>query len=176
MSDMTFLTEADAPFKPMADGSPPPNLVTFGSDSPCTLDTCPIEWSMYEYRPSLAANATLLALFAVIGVVHAYLGFRWKSWGFMVGMILGSLSGIVGYAGRIMLWDNPWTFEGFMIQIGRSQSFSLSVSSPLHLCCRTLYGNLALTKCENSLPHHRTRLLHGFHLRYPFQSHHLLRP
>lgn len=97
----------------------PPGVVTFGPDSTCDLDSCPIEWSIYRYRPSLPANIALLALYAVIGVVHAYFGFRWRSWGFAAGMIAGSLSEIIGYVGRIMLYYNPFSFEAFMIQIGK---------------------------------------------------------
>lgn len=38
----------------------------------------------------------------------------------MGGMILGCLSEVIGYAGRIMLYNNPFSFVGFMIQIGKS--------------------------------------------------------
>ncbi|KAF4457496.1 hypothetical protein F53441_546 [Fusarium austroafricanum] len=89
----------------------------FGSDSPCNLDTCPVEWSIYSYRPSLAANIVFVVLFSLIGLTHGYLGFRWKSWGFMTGMLLGCLSEIVGYVGRIMMYYNPFSFNAFMIQI-----------------------------------------------------------
>ncbi|KAM0562070.1 hypothetical protein ACHAPJ_002514 [Fusarium lateritium] len=89
----------------------------FGSDSPCDLDTCPIEWSLYGYRPSLAANIVFIALFASLGLVHAYLGFRWKSWGFMTGMLLGCMSEVIGYVGRVMMYYNPFSFNAFMIQI-----------------------------------------------------------
>lgn len=37
----------------------------------------------------------------------------------MVGMQLGCISEIIGYIGRIMLYNNPWSFIGFMIQIGK---------------------------------------------------------
>ncbi|PHH75812.1 hypothetical protein CDD83_4350 [Cordyceps sp. RAO-2017] len=95
----------------------PPGVKTFGPNANCTLDTCPAEWSIYGLRPSLAANTTFLVLFALIGIVHTYLGFRWRSWGFMGGMMLGCLNEIIGYAGRIMLWYNPFSFVGFMVQI-----------------------------------------------------------
>ncbi|CAG9948029.1 unnamed protein product [Clonostachys rosea f. rosea IK726] len=95
----------------------PPGTIIFGPDATCTLDTCPVDWSIYSYRPSLPGNATLLALFGVVGIIHTYLGIRWKSWGFMVGMQLGCISEIIGYIGRIMLYNNPWSFIGFMIQI-----------------------------------------------------------
>ena len=100
-------------------GRPPPGLKTFGGSTPCNLDTCPVEWSIYGFRPSLAANITFLVLFGIVGIVHTYLGWRWKSWGFMSGMILGCLSELIGYVGRILLWSNPFSFNGFMIQIGK---------------------------------------------------------
>ncbi|KAI1052212.1 Envelope glycoprotein gp160 [Fusarium irregulare] len=89
----------------------------FGPDSPCNLDTCPIDYSLYGYRPSLAANIVFVVLFSLIGFVHVYLGFRWKSWGFMTGMLLGCISEVIGYVGRIMMWYNPFSFNAFMIQI-----------------------------------------------------------
>ncbi|KAJ6446665.1 RTA1 like protein family [Purpureocillium lavendulum] len=95
----------------------PPGVKTFGPDATCNLDNCPIEWSIYGFRPSLAANTTFLVLFAAVGILHTYLGIRWKSWGFMTGMILGCLSEVIGYIGRIILWNNPFSFVGFMIQI-----------------------------------------------------------
>ncbi|KAH7188323.1 RTA1 like protein-domain-containing protein [Fusarium flagelliforme] len=89
----------------------------FGPDSPCNLDTCPIDYSLYGYRPSLAANIVFVVLFSLIGFVHVYLGFRWKSWGFMTGMLLGCISEVIGYVGRIMMYYNPFSFNAFMIQI-----------------------------------------------------------
>ncbi|KAK5989936.1 Efflux pump himE [Cladobotryum mycophilum] len=96
---------------------PPANITAFGKDGVCDLDTCPIEWSIYGYRPSLPANVVFAALFAVIGLVHFYLGFRWRSWGFTTGMLLGCITEVIGYVGRILLWNNPFSFPGFMIQI-----------------------------------------------------------
>ncbi|KAH7170218.1 RTA1 like protein-domain-containing protein [Dactylonectria macrodidyma] len=89
----------------------------FGADSPCNLNNCPIEWSIYTYRPSLAANVSLAALFGALGLIHLFLGVRWKSWGFMGGMLAGCISELVGYIGRVMLYNNPFSFNAFMIQI-----------------------------------------------------------
>ncbi|KAF4448433.1 hypothetical protein F53441_8156 [Fusarium austroafricanum] len=68
----------------------------FGAGSPCNLDNCPIDWSIYGYRPSLVANILFAALFAAIGFIQIYLGFRWKPWGFMIGMILGCIFFFIG--------------------------------------------------------------------------------
>ncbi|RGP73146.1 hypothetical protein FLONG3_6462 [Fusarium longipes] len=55
------------------------NFVMFGPKANCTLDLCPIEMSVYGYRPSLAANISFAALFTIATVVHTYLGLRWKT-------------------------------------------------------------------------------------------------
>ncbi|KAM0480858.1 hypothetical protein ACHAPX_003745 [Trichoderma viride] len=93
------------------------DLITFGPHANCTLDLCPIEYSVYKYRPSVPANATFVALFGVSIFVHVILGIRWRQWNFMALMILGSLVEIGGYAGRLILYNNPFSFGGFMDQI-----------------------------------------------------------
>jgi hypothetical protein len=49
---------------------PPPNVVVFGPGANCTLAICPVEISVYGYRPSLAANISFIALYAVAAVIH----------------------------------------------------------------------------------------------------------
>lgn len=108
-------------------GDPPPGTIIFGSDATCNLSNCPAAWSIYGYRPSLAANAVFVALFAIAAIVHLYLGFRWRTWGFTIPVIIGCITEIIGYIGRIMLWDNPFSFNGFMIQIGKTKASSKSL-------------------------------------------------
>ena len=88
-----------------------------GPGSNCTVDACPIELSVYGYRPTLPGSATLIALYALCMFIQMGLGIRYKTWGFMVAMVLGCLGEIIGYAGRIMLNLNPWGQAGFIIQI-----------------------------------------------------------
>ncbi|UNI17581.1 hypothetical protein JDV02_003913 [Purpureocillium takamizusanense] len=101
----------------MAPPALPNGLIAFGPDANCTLALCPVEWSVYQYRPSLPANIVFLALFALAAAVHIFLGVRWRSWGFMAGIILGCLTEIIGYVGRILLYNNPFDFGGFLMQI-----------------------------------------------------------
>ncbi|EGR48556.1 uncharacterized protein TRIREDRAFT_107294 [Trichoderma reesei QM6a] len=96
---------------------PPPGTITFGSDTTCDLHSCPVEWSIYGYRPSLAANVIFVVLFAIAGIVHLFLGFRWRTWGFTIPVLIGCITEIIGYVGRIILWNNPFSFIGFIIQI-----------------------------------------------------------
>ncbi|KAF4870303.1 Sphingoid long-chain base transporter RSB1 [Colletotrichum siamense] len=95
----------------------PPYVVVFGPDANCTLEICDIHYSLYRYRPNIAVNALFLALYGIAGLVHIFLGIRWRSYWFMTFMVLGCLSEIVGYIGRIMLYHNPFAFVPFMLQI-----------------------------------------------------------
>ncbi|KAF7561159.1 hypothetical protein G7046_g2969 [Stylonectria norvegica] len=92
-------------------------IQVFGPDANCTLALCPLEWSVYKYRPSLPTNIVFLLLYAVAMAVHVYLGVRWRTWWFMTFMILGCLVEMIGYVGRIIMYNNPFSFPGFMIQI-----------------------------------------------------------
>ncbi|KAJ2977360.1 hypothetical protein NQ176_g4415 [Zarea fungicola] len=92
-------------------------LITFGPHSNCTFQLCTIEQTVYGYRPSLPANVTFAGLFSLAMIVHIILGLRWKMPWFMWCMILGCLHEVTGYVGRIIMWNNPWSFAGFIIQI-----------------------------------------------------------
>ncbi|KAG7288126.1 hypothetical protein NEMBOFW57_007649 [Staphylotrichum longicolle] len=116
----------------------PPNMVYFGPDANCTLDLCPVEWSVYGYRPSLAANISFIALNALAGVIHAYLGFRWRQWWFMVCMLVGVVNAIIGYVGRVLLYYNPFSFAAFMLQI------ICITTGPVYYCA-AIYITLALS-------------------------------
>ncbi|KAK4154410.1 RTA1 like protein-domain-containing protein [Chaetomidium leptoderma] len=117
---------------------PPPYVVFFGPKANCTLDICPLEYSVYGYRPSLAANLTFIALYAIAAVIHAYLGFRWKQWWFMGCMLVGAVNAILGYVGRVMLYYNPFNFNAFMLQI-------ICVSTGPVYYCAAIYITLALS-------------------------------
>ncbi|KAK8094018.1 phospholipid-translocating ATPase [Apiospora hydei] len=106
----------------MADALPlglylPPGVKPFGPGNNCNLDICPIEFTVYGYRPSLAANITFLSLYFISAAIHLYLGTRWKTRFFMICMLAGACNAIIGYAARIALYYNPFNFTAFMIQI-----------------------------------------------------------
>ncbi|KAF3923895.1 hypothetical protein AA313_de0206401 [Arthrobotrys entomopaga] len=96
---------------------PPYNYVTYGPDTNCTLAVCPVVLSVYQYRPSLPANAIFIALYGIAMILHIIQGFLWKTWAFTICIFLGCVSEIVGYGGRIMLYNDPFSFTGFLLQI-----------------------------------------------------------
>lgn len=83
----------------------------------CTQQTCPVSESIYHYAPGLAANVVPLAIFAVSAIVHAFQGWRYRTWSFFVAMTLGCVFEAVGYGGRIMLHNDPFSGPGFKLQI-----------------------------------------------------------
>lgn len=105
-------TKMESPSHPL-----PPYIVVFGPGANCTLDLCPVQYSLYRYRPSLAANGTFIALFAVACIVHILQGIRYRTYFFTGAVIVGCTSAILGYIGRIMLYYNPFQFSAFMLQM-----------------------------------------------------------
>lgn len=101
----------------------PNNLISYGPDENCTLTPgptyCPPSVGVYEYRPSLAANTVFIALFFIAMVIHLALGIRYKTWAFLFAIFWGCVSELIGYGGRVMLWENPFSFPGFLIQISK---------------------------------------------------------
>ncbi|KAK1834261.1 sphingoid long-chain base transporter RSB1 [Podospora conica] len=95
----------------------PPNMVVFGPNANCTLDLCPVEYSVYGYRPSLGANIAFIALYSLAIVLHAYLGVMWRQWWFTGCILAGAINAVLGYAGRLLMYHNPFNFVGFMIQV-----------------------------------------------------------
>ncbi|CAK7266886.1 hypothetical protein SEPCBS57363_002318 [Sporothrix epigloea] len=118
----------------------PDGLIAYGPDANCTLAICPVEWSILNYQPSIAASAVFIALFAIAIVVHAYEGFRWRQTlgSFAVPMILGLIDEIIGYIGRIIMHGNPFSFNGFLIQI-------ICITTGPVFFCAAIYVTLAKT-------------------------------
>ncbi|ESZ91988.1 hypothetical protein SBOR_7645 [Sclerotinia borealis F-4128] len=78
---------------------------------------CPIEATVYGYTPSLGLNAFFLAFFALAGIFHLAVGIRYKTHFFGIVITLGCIGEVIGYLGRILLHNNPWSGIGFEIQI-----------------------------------------------------------
>lgn len=84
----------------------------------CTLDTCPLDLSYWAYLPSLAANSTFLAIFAVSLVLFLFQGILSRRFlGFTIAMVSGNILEVLGYAGRVMSYYNPFKEDGFLMQI-----------------------------------------------------------
>ena len=99
----------------------------------CTLDTCPLEYSIYQYRPSLPANIVFLVVFALSGLAHA-VQLLWHHYTFSILIVIGCVTEIIGYAGRIWLYYNPFSFNAFVMQICCLTIAPAFYSAAIYLC------------------------------------------
>ena len=96
-------------------------LIAYGGDANCTLkagpDYCDPKYGVYQYIPSLAANVTFMVLYIIALIIHVLMGLKWKTWFFSSTIFWGIVAEVIGYGGRIMLHQNPFSFSGFLMQI-----------------------------------------------------------
>ncbi|KAH7020890.1 RTA1 like protein-domain-containing protein [Microdochium trichocladiopsis] len=121
----------------------PNGLITYGPNANCTLELCKAEWSVVGYQPNVPANAFFLAAFAASALIHLAQGiFYWRkgrpTWGFTTVIVTGCLDEIVGYIGRLLLHDNPFSFGAFLMQI-------ICVTTAPVFFCAAIYVTLSQT-------------------------------
>lgn len=81
----------------------------------CTVQICPLTYANLNYVPTFAGNLAYLIIFAILLAIQIVLGVRYKTWGFLVGMVCGLLLEIIGYAGRVLLHDDIFNFNYFVM-------------------------------------------------------------
>lgn len=81
----------------------------------CTLQTCCFKQGYVEYPPELAGNVAYLAIFAIFLCLQTGIGLYYRTWGFWTGMVCGLILEILGYAGRIMIRNNPFDLNIFLL-------------------------------------------------------------
>ncbi|KAJ5080991.1 RTA1 domain protein [Penicillium angulare] len=70
-----------------------------------------------DYQPNLPANAFFAALFGLLFVSQLGLGIWYRTWPFMIAMLPGLVLEILGYIGRILLHNNPFEFNNFLLYL-----------------------------------------------------------
>jgi hypothetical protein len=84
-------------------------------DDLCTLSTCSLLQAHYQYIPTLAGNALYIGIFALLLLVQIFFGIRYRTWGFLAGMIGGLILEIIGYTARVQMHFNPFTSNPFLM-------------------------------------------------------------
>lgn len=117
----------------------------------CTYATCSVkEDGEIEYIPNLIGNTAYAAIFLLILILQIFFGVKYKTWGFLVGMVCGLGLEITGYAGRILLHDNVFQEDYFIIYLVGLTIGPAFLSASLYLCLGrivTVFGdNLSLLK------------------------------
>jgi hypothetical protein len=88
---------------------------TMANDCTAIGPGCPADGSALGYAPTLIWAYIFLAIFAVSLAAHAFLGWKNKTWSFMITFCLGSLMEVIGYVGRILMHNNPYDLTSFVI-------------------------------------------------------------
>ncbi|KAF2032118.1 RTA1-domain-containing protein [Setomelanomma holmii] len=78
---------------------------------------CPVNATLYGYRPDMGANAFLAALFGVCFIACLVVGIMTKTWTYTIALGIGTFLECAGYIGRIIMNNNPWNESGFKLQI-----------------------------------------------------------
>ncbi|MCJ1366877.1 hypothetical protein MMC16_006008 [Acarospora aff. strigata] len=103
-------------------------------DELCTLETCSLLQAHFRYQPSLAGNALLLAIFAVIIAPQVFFGIKYKTWGFMGAMLGGLILEILGYVARVQMHYNPFTQNPFLMYIVTLTIAPAFFAAAIYLC------------------------------------------
>jgi hypothetical protein len=96
--------------------SPPPQIDVPENCTAVSIE-CPIEGTIYGYYPSLGWNAFFAAFFGICCISQILLGYRYKTWTYMIAVGLGCAAECAGYVGRIMMHNNPYDDLGFQLQV-----------------------------------------------------------
>lgn len=78
---------------------------------------CPISETTYGYRPNLAGNIFLLVVFGICTLAQLFLGIKHKLRAFTFAVTVGCMGETLGYGGRLIMNENPWSQTGFRMQI-----------------------------------------------------------
>lgn len=74
-----------------------------------------MSYAMIDYLPTVAGNAIYAAIFGILIVAHLALGIKFRTWGFLVGTSCAFILELIGYAGRIIMHDNPFPLNNFLM-------------------------------------------------------------
>ena len=66
----------------------------------------------------------MLVLFSAALVAHGVQGTYYRAWGTLIAMSWGCICEVLGYAGRLMLHNNPFNLDGLVEVVFCAQSLS----------------------------------------------------
>jgi len=93
----------------------------------------------YDYDLALLPNAIFLGIMAACWLGFAVtVGITRRGTSFNIAMMLGTLTEVIGYAGRVMSWKNPWAETGFLVQICCLTIAPAFLAAAIYLCLRRI--------------------------------------
>lgn len=119
----------------MAVPLPPFDSIYWTQPYLCNYTTCPLDpFGQLHYRPSLAGNALYLSVFVLGLLVASALSIKYKTWGYLAGIVGGAGLEVIGYAGRLMLWQDDFNNNNFIIYLVGLTIGPAFFSAAIYLC------------------------------------------
>ncbi|KAI9644234.1 phospholipid-translocating ATPase rsb1 [Ciborinia camelliae] len=109
----------------------------------CTLQTCDLSMSSFDYLPTVPGNVIFAAIFGIFFIAQIGLGIKFKTWGYTVAMIFGLILEIIGYAARILLHYSPFDHQFFLMYLICLTIAPAFLTAAIYLCLSRiviLYG------------------------------------
>lgn len=104
----------------------------------CTYDTCCLKQGNLTYLPSVGGNAVYLTAFILLIIAQLYLGFRYKTHGFMWPFVLGCAGEAIGYGGRVWMAYNIFNFNAFLINLVPLTMAPALLTASIYICLSRL--------------------------------------
>ncbi|KAI2730116.1 hypothetical protein CBS147332_1968 [Penicillium roqueforti] len=78
---------------------------------------CPVELTTYGYYPNLGGNIFFTVVFGLLGICQTGLSIYYRTWTFLIALLIGTFMEMAGYIGRVQMHYNPWSAPAFKLQI-----------------------------------------------------------
>lgn len=102
------------------------NLFNMSVASVCKLGTCPLEYGMVHYQPTLFGSVFYLVIFAALLIIYVIQLRHWNAWSFSYCMLSGLALELVGYLGRIQMHCDPFAPNPFLAYVFQFSSAGVS--------------------------------------------------
>ncbi|KAG4438497.1 hypothetical protein IFR05_006020 [Cadophora sp. M221] len=119
------------------------NITLILNNELCTLETCDLSLGQLEYLPSVWGNSVFIGIFGLLITAHLWLGIKHKTWGFMVGLLLGTVLETVGYVVRVLMHYSIFNKDLFIMYLIFLTIAPAFISAGIYICLSRiimLYG------------------------------------
>ena len=124
---------------------PPPDSIYWTEPYLCNYTTCPLDvFGQISYRPNLGGNVLYMAIFTLGLIACTGLSIKYRTWGYLVAIFGGTALEIVGYLGRILLWQDDFNNNNFIIYLVGVTIGPALFSAAIYLCLAriiAIYGH-----------------------------------
>ncbi|KAH8886294.1 RTA1-domain-containing protein [Thozetella sp. PMI_491] len=99
-----------------------------------TVDACPLDLAYLHYLPNLGGNVFYAAVFGMLAVLQLFFGYCHRTWGFTLCFVFGLVLEVIGYAGRVVMRNNPFDLNNFVLYLVPLTIGPAFMSAGIYLC------------------------------------------